>query len=52
MPYFSYKALATNGTVATGEIEASDRSEAMRTHDRRGLQPVTIKESTKAPTKK
>lgn len=52
MPYFSYKALATNGTVATGEIEASDRSEAMRTLDRRGLQPVTLKESTKTPIKK
>jgi general secretion pathway protein F len=52
MPYFSYKALANNGTVATGEIEASDRSEAMRLLDKRGMQPVTLKESAKAVTKK
>jgi general secretion pathway protein F len=52
MPHFSYKALATNGTVATGELEASDRSEALRTLDKRGLQPVTIKESAKSLTKK
>ncbi len=51
MPYFSYKALANNGTVATGEIEASDRSEAMRLLDKRGMQPVTLKESAKAVTK-
>lgn len=47
MPLFSYKALSTNGTVATGEIEASDRPEAMRVLDKRGLQPVNLKESTK-----
>lgn len=52
MPHFSYKALATNGTVATGEVEASDRSEALRLLDKRGLQPVTVKESVKALTKK
>ncbi len=47
MPTFSYKALSTNGTVATGEIEALDRPEALRTLDKRGLQPVNLKESTK-----
>jgi type II secretory pathway component PulF len=52
MPYFSYKALSSNGTVATGEIEALDRSEAMRLLDKRGMQPVTLKESAKAVTKK
>lgn len=53
MPHFSYKALSTNGTVATGEIEAADRPEALRTLDRRGLRPVNVKESTKvAPVKK
>ncbi len=52
MPYFSYKALSTNGTVSTGEIEASDRSEAMRLLDKRGMQPVTLTEATKALTKK
>lgn len=48
MPFFSYKALASNGTVTTGEIEASDRPEAMRVLDKRGLQPVNVKESAKA----
>ncbi len=53
MPLFSYKALSTNGTVATGEIEAADRPEALRTLDKRGLRPVNVKESTKvAPVKK
>lgn len=52
MPHFSYKALATNGTVATGEVEASDRSEALRALDKRGLQPVTVKESARTPSKK
>ena len=52
MAFFSYKALSTNGTVAIGEIEASDRTEAMRVLDKRGLQPVTIKEASKAASKK
>ena len=53
MPLFSYKALSTNGTVATGEIEAADRPEALRTLDRRGLRPVNVKESANAaPVKK
>lgn len=53
MPLFTYKALSTNGTVATGEIEAADRPEALRTLDRRGLRPVNVKESAKAvPVKK
>jgi len=52
MPHFSYKALSTNGTVSTGEIEASDRSEAMRLLDKRGMQPVTLKESERPVTKK
>ena len=53
MPLFSYKALATNGTVATGEIEAADRPDALRTLDRRGLRPVNVKESSKpVPVKK
>lgn len=48
MAYFSYKALAPDGTVATGEIEASDRPEALRVLDKRGLQPVNLKESSRA----
>lgn len=53
MPLFSYKALSTNGSVATGEVEAADRPEALRTLDKRGLRPVNVKESAKsAPANK
>ena len=48
MPVFAYKALATNGSVTTGEIDASDRPEALRTLDKRGLQPVSLRESVGA----
>ncbi len=51
MPLFAYKALASNGTVTTGEIDASDRPEALRVLDKKGLQPVNLKESA-APAKK
>jgi type II secretory pathway component PulF len=46
MPIFAYKALATNGSVTTGEIDAADRPEALRMLDRKGLQPVNLREST------
>lgn len=46
MPVFAYKALSSNGAVTTGEIDAADRPEALRMLDRRGLQPVNLKEST------
>ena len=53
MPVFSYKALSTNGSVATGEVDATDRPEALRTLDKRGLRPVNVKESAKtAPANK
>ncbi len=45
MPLFAYKALAANGAVTTGEIDATDRPEALRLLDKRGLQPVNLKES-------
>jgi general secretion pathway protein F len=51
MPLFAYKALASNGVVTTGEIDAADRPEALRVLDRKGLQPVNLKE-TFSPTKK
>ncbi len=50
MPSFAYKALASNGSVTTGEIDASDRPEALRVLDKKGLQPLNLKESA-APTK-
>ena len=46
MPIFAYKALATNGSVTSGEIDAADRPEALRMLDKKGLQPVNLREST------
>lgn len=48
MPLFAYKALAANGSVTTGEIDAADRPEALRVLDKRGLQPVNLKETAAA----
>jgi general secretion pathway protein F len=52
MPLFAYKALATNGSVSTGEIDAADRPEALRILDKKGLQPVNLKESAAAAISK
>ena len=53
MPVFAYKALAANGSVTTGEIDAADRPEALRRLDRKGLQPVNLRETGAAvPVKK
>lgn len=52
MPLFAYKALAANGSVTTGEIDAADRPEALRALDRKGLQPITLKEIAAAATGK
>lgn len=48
MPVFAYKALNSAGAVTTGEIDASDRPEALRVLDKRGLQPVSLKENANA----
>ncbi len=48
MPLFAYKALASNGSVSTGEIDATDRPEALRILDRKGLQPVNLRETASA----
>lgn len=48
MPVFSYKALSATGAVTTGEIDAIDRPDALRLLDKRGLQPVNLRESAKA----
>jgi len=45
MPLFAYKALAANGSVTTGELDATDRPEALRLLDRKGLQPVNLRET-------
>ncbi len=46
MAVFTYKALAKDGAVNNGEITASDRPEALRLLDKRGLQPVKLTTST------
>jgi general secretion pathway protein F len=46
MPLYAYKALAVNGSVTTGEIDAADRPEALRMLDRKGLQPVNLRETS------
>ena len=48
MPLFAYKALSASGAVTTGEIDAADRPEALRVLDKKGLQPVNLKETTSA----
>jgi type II secretory pathway component PulF len=52
MPIFAYKALAANGSVTTGELDAADRPEALRMLDRKGLQPVNLKETAAAASAK
>jgi general secretion pathway protein F len=44
MPLYVYKAISANGTVTTGEIDATDRPEALRALDKKDLQPVNLRE--------
>ncbi|MGC4013623.1 MAG: type II secretion system F family protein [Luteolibacter sp.] len=48
MPVFAFKALNSAGAVTTGEIDASDRPDALRLLDKRGLQPVSLRENAAA----
>ncbi len=50
MAIFTYKALAKNGNVDTGEITASDRSEALQVLANRGLQPVKLSQHSTQDT--
>ncbi|MBU6170078.1 MAG: type II secretion system F family protein [Verrucomicrobia bacterium] len=45
MPVFAYKALNSKGSVTSGELDAADRPEALRILDRKGLQPVNLRET-------
>ncbi len=44
MPIFQYKAIQGDGSITQGEIEASGRSDALRTIEGRGLRPVRLAE--------
>lgn len=44
MPTFQYRALQSDGTIATGELEAGGRQEAFRQMEGRGLRPISLSE--------
>jgi type II secretory pathway component PulF len=53
MPQFAYKAMAADGLLSEGFLDASNRTEAMRQVEGRGLRPIKLSESAAAaPAKK
>jgi type IV pilus assembly protein PilC len=48
MPQFAYKAVQSDGVLTEGFLEASNRHEAMRQVEHRGLRPIKIAESAVA----
>jgi general secretion pathway protein F/type IV pilus assembly protein PilC len=48
MAVFTYSALKKDGSMATGELTATDRSDAFRRLDRNGMQPLSLKEKDAA----
>ena len=48
MPQFSYKAMQANGVLTEGLLDASNRHEAMRQVEGRGLRPIRLAESAAA----
>jgi type IV pilus assembly protein PilC len=53
MPQFSYKAMQHDGVLTEGLLDASNRQEAMRQVEHRGLKPIKLVESANsAPAKK
>jgi type II secretory pathway component PulF len=51
MPQFAYKALQADGVLTEGFLDASNRHEAMRQVESRGLKPIKLAESAAAPAK-
>src|SRR5882757_3607883 len=45
MPQFAYKALQNDGGLTEGFLDASNRQEAMRQVEGRGLRPIKLAES-------
>ena len=52
MPTFSYRALAADGKVAEGSLDASGRPEAMRQIEALGLRPMNVAEKNGSSAKK
>ena len=52
MPQFSYKALQLDGGLTEGMLDASNRHEAMRQVEGRGLRPIKLVEAAGAATAK
>jgi type IV pilus assembly protein PilC len=52
MPQFTYRAMGANGVVSDGLLDASNRQEAMRQVEIRGLKPIRLTEATPAAGKK
>lgn len=52
MPQFAYKAMQHDGVLTEGFLDASNRQEAMRQVEGRGLRPIKLSESASAPAKK
>ena len=46
MPQFAYKAMQHDGVLTEGFLDASNRQEAMRQVESRGLKPIKLAEST------
>jgi len=51
MPTFFYKALAADGKIAEGLIEAGGRSEAFRQMESQSLRPISLKEGINGKSK-
>lgn len=51
MPTFHYKALATDGKITEGQIEAGGRAEAFRLMENQSLRPITLKEGVNGKRK-
>ena len=45
MPQFAYKAVQENGVLVEGSLDASNRQEALRQVEVRGLKPIRLAES-------
>lgn len=46
MPLFHYKALDSSGNVCNGELEAPDRSDALRQLSKQGYKPIKVHSNT------